>query len=370
MIWLFFLASAVFLWLFTNRNYTNRHLLRSKIRRMVRWEFWPSYVFYIPIALYSILLGIKNRSFTAFYAANPGLLHGGMYGENKAAPLAQIAKETPEMIADFVLIEPATAYERVALAQTTLHDKNWHYPIILKPDHGCRGQNVSIINNLSELSEYIVQHSGKTIMQEYIGGLEFGIFYMRFPDQAKGEIFSIAEKTFPVVVGDGKSTLKHLILSDPHANYHAPFLLELHQDNLQNVLKLNEEFRLVKIGSHCKGSIFLDKQNLMTQALSKVIDSTAHQIDEFYFGRFDIRVPSLADLQAGQNIKILEVNGVTSEAAHIYDPKHGVLFAYSIMLKQWKYAFAIGKQNMMRGCKTPTIKCLLNEAKLFSSAQK
>lgn len=363
-------AMAAFALLYYSRNYTDRHLLRSKVRRVIRWEFWPSYIFYIPIGIYSLILGVKNKSFTAFYAANPGLLHGGMYGENKAAPLAQIAKTDPDAIADFTLLNQETAYERVEFVQNLMRTQEWHFPIVLKPDHGCRGQDVSIIHNISELSEYVAQHSGKTIVQKYIDGFEFGIFYMRFPDQDKGEIFSIAEKTFPVLIGDGKQTLHDLILRDAHANYHAQFLLEFHQEKLNCVLGEGEKFPLVSIGSHCKGSIFLDKQNLITPELSERIDSIAQQIGEFYFGRFDVRVPSLQDLQAGQHIKILEVNGVTSEAAHIYDPKHSVLFAYSIMLKQWKYAFAIGKQNMNRGFGAPSITHLLNEARKFSSPQK
>lgn len=369
MIWFALIAAASVLFLYS-RNYTDRHLLRSKVRRIVRWEFWPSYIFYIPVALYSVMLGVKNRSFTAFYSANPGLLHGGMYGENKTAPLTMVAKTHPEYVADFTLLTSGTAFERVALVQDVMKERQWHYPIVLKPDHGCRGQDVAIINNISELSEYVAQHSGKTIAQEYIGGVEFGVFYMRFPDQPRGEIFSVAQKTFPVLVGDGNSTVEQLILSDAHANYHAKFLLELHQEKLHKILKQGEEFRLVKIGSHCKGSIFLDKQSLITEALSKTIDDIAHQIDEFYFGRFDIRVPSLDDLQAGNNIKILELNGVTSEAAHIYDPRHSVLFAYSIMLKQWKYAFAIGQQNIKRGFKPPSVRDLLAEARHCATPQK
>lgn len=370
MFWFILITTVALLFLVSSYNYTNRHLFRSKVRRIVRWEFWPSYVFYVPIAIYSVILGIKNRSFTAFYAANPGLLHGGMYGENKAAPLATIADKFPHYVADFELLKPGTAFERVAYVQEIMERHSWNYPIVLKPDHGCRGQDVAIINNLSELSEYVAQHSGKTIAQEYITGFEYGIFYMRFPDQPRGEIFSIAEKTFPAIVGDGKHTVEQLILADPHANYHAMFLLELHQEKLSKVLKDGEEFRLVKIGSHCKGSIFLDKQNLISQELSKTIDEVAQQVDEFYFGRFDIRVPSVEDLQAGKNIKILELNGVTSEAAHIYDPKHSVLFAYSIMLRQWKYAFAIGKQNIMRGHKAPSLSCLFSEARKFSTPNK
>ena len=44
------------------------------------------------------------------------------------------------------------------------------------------------------------------------GPREAGIFYYRLPDETRGRIFSITDKSFPEVQGDGRSTLEELIL--------------------------------------------------------------------------------------------------------------------------------------------------------------
>ena len=46
---------------------------------------------------------------------------------------------------------------------------------------------------------------------------EAGIFYVRHPDEAVGRITSLTIKQPPVVVGDGRSTLRALILADERA---------------------------------------------------------------------------------------------------------------------------------------------------------
>lgn len=64
-------------------------------------------------------------------------------------------------------------------------------------------------------------------------------------------------------------------------------------------------------------------------------------VDGFYFGHNDFRVPSEEDLMNGQNIRIIELNGFTSESTNIYDPKHSLWCAYKTLLKQYDLAFEI-----------------------------
>ena len=49
----------------------------------------------------------------------------------------------------------------------------------------------------------------------------------------------------------------------------------------------------------------------------------------------------------GRNMKILELNGVTSEATHIYDPKFSLLDAYRVLFQQWRIAFEIGQSTTL-----------------------
>ena len=84
------------------------------------------------------------------------------------------------------------------------------YPIVLKPDVGERGTGVTIARNDEDVHSYLKTSVGDTIVQKYVAGLEFGIFYYRYPGQSKGRIFSITEKHFPTVVGDGVSSITRL----------------------------------------------------------------------------------------------------------------------------------------------------------------
>jgi len=124
----------------------------------------------------------------------------------------------------------------------------------------------------------------------------------------------------PVLLGDGKRTLEELILADDRAVCMSDFYLSKNSERTHEVAAAGESVQLVEIGTHCRGAIFLDGGETITPDLEEVIDRIAKTLDGFFFGRFDIRVPSRQDLMAGRNLKIVEVNGVTSEATHIYDP--------------------------------------------------
>ncbi|MEO1086132.1 MAG: SNARE-like domain protein, partial [Acidobacteriota bacterium] len=71
--------------------------------------------------------------------------------------------------------------------------------------------------------------------------------------------------------------------------------------------------------------------------------------DGFHFGRFDLRAPSYDHFQRGEGIYALELNGVSSEATHIYDPKHSLFEAWAILGRQWRHAYAIGDANRRAG---------------------
>src|SRR5213593_2397937 len=52
------------------------------IRRWTRWEFWPAWLFYIPVAVNYLWLGIRYRGLIVPTAANPGMFSGGFVGES------------------------------------------------------------------------------------------------------------------------------------------------------------------------------------------------------------------------------------------------------------------------------------------------
>ena len=78
----------------------------------------------------------------------------------------------------------------------------------------------------------------------------------------------------------------------------------------------------------------------------------------FHFGRFDLRVPSVERFRAGLELTILELNGVTSEATHIYAPGASLLAAYRTLFEQWRLAFAIGAANFAAGAPATDLRTL------------
>lgn len=340
-------------------TWRGRRLLLSSWRRMMQWEFWPPYVFYPPVVLYVIWLMLKHRSATLFTAANPAIPGGGFIGESKAEIYRGLAT-AKEFLPHWRLLKaPSIAKDRIRQAKEFMAERGLAYPVVLKPDAGQRGSGVGIIGSDAELEAYLRQSSVDTLIQEFLPGEEFGVFYYRYPNQPAGKIFAITEKRFPKVIGDGKSTLEQLILNDNRAVCMAKFLLDRHADRLWEQPTAGETVRLVELGTHCRGAVFLDGGRIKTEKLEAAIDHICQQFDGFYFGRFDIRTPNEEEFRQGRNFKVIELNGVTSEATSIYDPKNSVFAAYRILFAQWRIAFEIGAQNRERGSQPTPLRTLL-----------
>ncbi len=333
-------------------TYRGRRGLARRWKRMTRWEFWPPYIFYPPVVAYILYLGVKFRSPALFTAANPAIPASGFIGESKNDILGHMSGAR-EWLPEFALIREGEAMGRVARAEEVMRTLHLSFPIVLKPDAGQRGSGVAVVQSSDEMAHYLLSARYPVILQEYIPGKEFGVFYYRFPNEPLGRIFSITEKRMPVLVGDGKRTLEELILADDRAVCMSNFYLHKNVERAGQVPEMGENVQLVELGTHCRGAIFQDGSYAITPALEEVIDHIARTFEGFYFGRFDVRVPSVEDLMEGRNLKVIELNGVTSEATHIYDSKIGIWQAYRVLFSQWRLAFEIGAQNRARGA-SPT----------------
>ncbi|MGE9292109.1 MAG: hypothetical protein ACQKBW_00725, partial [Puniceicoccales bacterium] len=223
------------------------------------------------------------------------------------------------------------------------------YPVVLKPDAGARGSGVGIIKDREAARDYLERAVESTIAQAFVPGLEFGVFYYRYPGESNGHILGITDKRFPQVTGDGENTLEHLILYDERGVGMADFFLDKFDDRLDDVPAKGEVISLTELGTHCRGSLFLDGSHLATPELTAALDEISSHFKGFDFGRYDIRVPSVEDLQAGRNLKVIELNGLTSEATYIYDPKHSYFFGLKTLCRQWRIAFEIAAINHRNG---------------------
>jgi membrane protein DedA with SNARE-associated domain len=318
------LGAAAIVWQLARLPWTARRRVVGFIRRWTRWEFLPFWLTYLPVYPYILYLAARHRSLTLFTAANPGIPSGGFCGESKSAILSRLPR-----VPAFRLIRRG---ESVAVSR---------FPVVLKPDQGERGTGVVITRTQDDVDRYLARADGDTIVQQYVVGLEFGVYYLRYPGEARGRIVSINEKVFPEVVGDGRSTLRDLVLRDTRAVALAQVYL---RNAVDRVPASGERVPLVEIGAHCRGTIFLDGRRYITHELEAEVDAAAQSHPGFYFGRFDVRTPSLAEFQAGR-FSILELNGVSAEPAHIYDPAVGIFDAYGAMFAQWRAAFEIGAAN-------------------------
>ncbi len=336
------------------------------LQRWTRWEFWPPYMFYPPVIAYIAYLGIRFRSGTLFTAANPAIPAGGFVGESKYQILEQL-KNAAEWLPSSTLVACGAPSQRLAEAQEFMRRHELQFPVVLKPDAGQRGSGVAIVRSPEQLCEYLTHSSFPAILQEYVPGEEYGVFYYRYPGSERGRVFSVTEKRMPVLRGDGKRTLEELILADDRAVCMSDFYLRKNAERTHDVPAAGESVQLVEIGTHCRGAIFLDGGDTITADLEEVIDRIAKTFDGFFFGRFDIRVPSRRDFIAGRNMKIVELNGATSEATHIYDPKLSLLDAYRVLFEQWRIAFEIGNLNRARGVRPTSVADLLSLTREYRS---
>jgi hypothetical protein len=111
---------------------------------------------------------------------------------------------------------------------------------------------------------------------------------------------------------------------------------------------------LVEIGSHNQGATFRNANHLISDTLARVFDRVSQRIPGFFFGRYDVRTPSVGQLLRG-NFKVIELNGTNSEPTHIYDPDNNLIDAYRDLFAHWRLMFRISRRNLMKGIKGSTL---------------
>jgi membrane protein DedA with SNARE-associated domain len=336
-----------------------RGRLIAAVSRVWRWEFWPMWLFYPPVAVGVAVLSLRYRGFSTITAANPGMPHGGFVGESKFDILSRLGVEH---VSPTGLIAPGSAAGRVGEVLRRIREGGWSWPVILKPDVGQRGAGVELARCEEDVSRYLAANEDAVIVQPYHAGpFEAGVFHYRLPGEARGRIFSITDKQFPELVGDGRSTVEELIWRHPRYRMQAGTFLRRHGGESGRVPGAGERFRLTVAGNHCQGTLFRDGGHLWTAELERAVDGVARKFEGFYFGRFDVRYASLEAFRAGREFTVIELNGVTSESTNIYDPSWSLLRAYRTLLRQWAVLFRIGDLNRRRGHRPSTMRALARD---------
>ncbi len=317
-------------------------MLIPSFKKIATWEYWPSYMFYVPLLPYAFYLAIKARSFGFFSAVNPGIDGSGNGLESKYQTIQLLpAKYCPNSI----FIEKGKNIEEIL---PKIVESGLKFPLIIKPDIGFRGLLVTKINNKNELSSYLKKYNSiNLIIQEFVDFKnECGILYYRIPGEKAGKITSVTLKQYLTVFGDGNSSLLSLIINDERSKHYLEYISEINRDRLQMIPKLKEEIVLNVIGNHSKGTQFINGNHLISSELEKFLNKLNTEIEGWFYGRIDVKYNNFEELLKGENFKIIEVNGVISEPTHIYDASEGSYFkALKSIKNHWKLIYTIGVKN-------------------------
>ncbi|MBV7297222.1 ATP-grasp domain-containing protein [Enterovibrio paralichthyis] len=325
------------------------------------FEFWPGWVFYAPVTLQWIGYGFKYRNFALPLIANPGIELSGMVGESKDAILSLAGEKAKDWILPYLTWEksamPPETQSHQAL--TALHNAGLGFPVVAKPDLGCRGAGVRLIENKAELEEYLrlFPQGAKLLLQKKAPyNAEAGVFYVRYPGESRGRIFSMTLKYNPFVIGDGVRPLSKLIEDDPRAGKLAHLYFARHGEKLDWVPAEGEVFRLAFAGSHCRGAIFRDGSAYITDALTRRLDEIFDDFPGYHFGRIDLKFKDIDSLMQGEDFVLLEVNGASSEAAHIWDRGASIKDAFATLFAQYRMLFEIGNLQRKAGHRVPSLR--------------
>lgn len=314
-------------------------------------EYAPGFIVYALHGPYWLWLMLRYRGIALPAIANPNILVGGLVGESKTDQQALLGEIARSYFAPFITITASDTLEAILhqIAAAKLS-----FPLVVKPDVGRNGRGVKIVHTPEELHAHLLLFPSdvKMIVQRYVADEgEAGVFYVRYPHEPKGHITSLTLKYFPSVVGDGKATLRELIKRDPRASKISRIYFRRNRKKLNQRVPEGQTYRLVSVGNHVRGSLFIDGANHITKEMEDVFDQIAKDIKGFYFGRFDVRFSNLGDVKRGKNFTIIEYNGASSEPTHIWDPRTSAFTTFKELLRHWKMAFAIGAQLRAQGVK-------------------
>jgi hypothetical protein len=336
-------------------------------------ERLPKWLNLVPMVVQWLWLAARYGSVTLPGAANPAISAGGLAGEGKSEYFRIMGPLALSHTADFTVLDcEGAASERDA--EQAMQTAGLTYPLILKPDIGWCGFGVRLVRDSAGLRRYLEQfpRGERIILQRFVPYEgEAGIYYVRQPGEAAGNISGILLRFFPRVVGDGRRTVAELIADHPRAQ-------RLGRDGRSEpccdplvVPDVGEHVRVSITGSTRVGGLYVDASSEVTPALERAINSVATDMEQLHVARFDVRYESLGVLLQGKSFKIIEVNGAGSEAVHAWDPRYTLRQAYGIVFEKQRRLFAVGAAMRKRGHPPPSARTLarsyLRQAKLIRS---
>ena len=326
------------------------------------FEFWPASVMYGPVLWQWLWLAFRHRSLTLPLIANPRLTMAGLVGARKSELMAQAHGRCKAAILPWV--NSVIDDRPVAIQATELANKanasDIHFPMVCKPDIGCRGAGVKLVHSLAQLTEAMAAYPiGASVLCQKLASFEpeVGIFFVKRPGEV-GQITSLTFKYSPAVVGDGVRTLHQLVACDPRAGQ----LLHLYRSRWaarwDSVIASGERVKLVFSASHCRGAVFRDARAHITPELSAGVNAILADLPDYHYGRLDVKFADLPALRAGIGLEIVEINGASAESIHIWDRDAGFFAALGTLQWQYRTLFEIGAYQRTKGHRPPSLRAL------------
>ncbi len=320
--------------------------MKKFLQKIGNWEAWPFALIYAPMAPFWVYYMIRSRAVWFFTPSNPKLTFGGMEGE----PKREMYDLLPiDLYPATFNVLPSESFEEVLSRLTA---SGIPYPFIVKPEIGGQGILFRKIDDQATLKHYHSLVPAEYIVQKMVHyPIEVSVFHIRHPKENKGIITGFLHKIPLHVVGDGTHTLEQLILASPKAEKRHNDLHSRHLENWNNIIPKGETYILSYAANHNRGAHFVDLKDHINADLVNVFDDLSKEIDDFFYGRYDIMCNSIEELQQGKNYTILEYNGCGAEPNHFYDTGYTLGGAYREIRKHWKLLFTISSYNAKNGVK-------------------
>lgn len=306
----------------------------------------PAFIIYLPMFVQSFFLGLYYRCFSLPTIANPSMPLGGLVNERKTEIFKTVSNSMHSHIPSYISIEDAPKTQKTFQdVLEKLRQKKINFPFFAKPDIGHAGWGIQIIHREEQLKKYFDDFpKAQPLLLQSASPYraEFGIFFIHPPREKKGYIFSITLKYLPYIRGDGKRSLRQLILDNAYTAATAKMYFKRNEAWIDKIIEKDHFFQLCSIGAKTQGAIFKNGNQWIDPELTDAINVIASKIKNFHFGRLDIKCASLDDLKKLRSFDLIEINGAGSEATEIWDGNTSLLYAWKTLLRHNAMLFKIG----------------------------
>lgn len=308
------------------------------------WEFLPWWLANIPVYCFYTWFAFRARHLFFFTNVDPAIPLGGAMGESKHDILGLLPEE---IVPKTIFVRPGTPFEQV---MESLAHAGISFPLIAKPDVGERGFLVKKTMDSEALMAHLQRFPVDFILQEFLTlPVEMSVLFHRFPAPTPSfGITSVCIKEFLQVPGDGHSTVRELMAKNARAAFQLPRFEQEFPEVLTQIPLAGQDLLLEPIGNHARGTKFLNGNYIIDNQLITAFEPVCAQLEGVLYGRFDLKCVSAEALKRGE-FKVMELNGVLGEPAHVYDPAFGMWRAYRDLYRHWRLLYRLHRAQKRLG---------------------